>query len=66
MIQLEFEFERETKNKVRFKELSSGGEAIIGTLYISKAELNNNIPQKVYAVITTEDELTQGQNQGQE
>mgnify|MGYP003411044826 CR=1 FL=1 len=34
MVKLEFEFERETKNTIRFAEVSD--EPVIGTLYIQK------------------------------
>jgi len=37
MLQIEFEFERDTKNKVRFAEVVEGRDPqMVGTLYIDK------------------------------
>lgn len=39
LAEVEFEFERETKNKVRFAEVGDGD--VIGTLYVSKSAFSN-------------------------
>ena len=36
---LRFERERETKNTIRYQELTEDGEHIVGSLYVRKAEL---------------------------
>ena len=36
---IEFEFEKETKNTVRFKEVTDQDRATVGTLYVLKSKL---------------------------
>lgn len=38
MVKLNFEFEKETKGTIRFKEISD--DPVVGTLYIKKAHLD--------------------------
>ena len=44
--EIEFEFERATKNTYRFQEKASGNPAI-GTLYVQKAVFGDREPRKV-------------------
>jgi len=45
---IEFEFEKETKGAIRFKEIVPEGEdRVIGTLYIRKDALKGERPKKV-------------------
>ncbi len=38
-MKVKFEFEKETKNTVKFKEVEEGGYSKIGTMYIPKSTL---------------------------
>ena len=39
MLKVKFEFEKETKNTVKFKEIEENGFSKIGTIYIPKSTL---------------------------
>lgn len=49
-IEAEFEFERETKNTLRFKEIGDT-DPIIGTLYIQKDALDLEKPKKIKVTV---------------
>ena len=51
--EIEFEFERATKNTYRFQEKSSG-EPSIGTLYVKKAVFGTKEPKKVKVTVEWE------------
>ncbi len=51
--EIEFEFERATKNTYRFQEKSSG-EPSIGTLYVKKAVFGTKEPEKVKVTVEWE------------
>ncbi len=42
MLEVEFKFEKETKNTVKFAEVETEGYAKIGTIYIPKSTLAQN------------------------
>ena len=44
--EIEFEFERATKNTYRFQEKSSGS-PVIGTLYVQKSVFGSKEPKKI-------------------
>ena len=47
-----FEFERETKNTLRFAEVEVKGQpVVVGTLYVSKLVLDGKSPAKVTVAI---------------
>lgn len=54
---LEFEWERETKNTHRFKEVAPDGEEVVGVLYIKKRALESTgggkttLPSRLYVAI---------------
>ena len=50
---LTFEYERETKNTIRFKELTQFDPPMVGTLYIQKSALGDKPPKKL--TVTVED-----------
>jgi hypothetical protein len=47
--EIEFEFERATKNTYRFQEKSSGS-PVIGTLYVQKSVFGSKEPKRVKEV----------------
>lgn len=48
VIEIEFEFEKDTKNTLRYKEIVEGDSvAKIGTLYLQKNAVPNPTPQRV-------------------
>lgn len=50
---VEFEFERDTKNKRRFAEVEvEGQEPVIGTLYVSKSAFNGTLPESLTVTIS--------------
>ena len=51
--EIEFEFERATKNTYRFQEKSSG-EQLIGTLYVHKAVFGSKEPKKLKVTVEWE------------
>lgn len=51
--EIEFEFERATKNTYRFQENSSGN-PVIGTLYVQKAIFENREPKSVKVTLEWE------------
>jgi hypothetical protein len=46
---VEFKKEKETKNTIRYKEISN--ESIIGTIYLQKSFLPHNIPENVKVTV---------------
>jgi hypothetical protein len=48
--EIEFEFERATKNTYRFQEKSSGS-PVIGTLYVQKSVFGSKEPKKVKVTV---------------
>ena len=46
---VEFKKEKETKNTIRYKEISN--ESIIGTIYLQKRFLPHNIPENVKVTV---------------
>lgn len=50
---VKFEYEKETKGAVRFKEATTS-EPIIGTLYIRKSGLAGKVPAKLTVTINAE------------
>ena len=48
---LTFEYERETKNMVRYQEVAEVDPPCIGTLYVSKAALGANPPKHLTVTI---------------
>ncbi|MBD3387436.1 MAG: hypothetical protein GF414_00650 [Candidatus Altiarchaeales archaeon] len=58
MLKIRFEFERETKNTVRFQEVENSAEAekAVGTLYIQKSVLGDPYPKSVVVTVETEDD----------
>ena len=51
--EIEFEFERATKNTYRFQEKSSGP-PVIGTLYVQKSVFGSKEPKKVKVTVEWE------------
>ena len=51
--EIEFEFERATKNTYRFQEKSSGS-PVIGTLYVQKSVFGSKEPKKVKVTVEWE------------
>jgi len=51
--EIEFEFERATKNTYRFQEKASGNPAI-GTLYVQKSVFGDKEPKKVKVTVEWE------------
>ena len=51
--EIEFEFERATKNTFRFQEKSSGS-PVIGTLYVQKSVFGSKEPKKVKVTVEWE------------
>ncbi|MGC8562132.1 MAG: hypothetical protein ACP5NO_02895 [Thermoplasmata archaeon] len=51
--EIEFEFERATKNTYRFQEKSSGN-PIIGTLYVQKSLFGSNEPRSLKVTVEWE------------
>lgn len=51
--EIEFEFERATKNTYRFQEKSSGT-PVIGTLYVQKSVFSSKEPKKVKVTVEWE------------
>lgn len=49
-IRIEFEIERETKNKVRYAEITGGDQDMVGTLYVSKDALGGSPYPEVLSV----------------
>lgn len=53
-IELTFEFERETKNTIRFQEIEDNdGNVAVGTLYVQKAALGKDVPDVLHVTIST-------------
>lgn len=50
-VTVEFAFERETKRTYRFQEVTDGGEALIGTLYIQQSAFDGKKPEKVTVTV---------------
>ena len=50
-VELEFSYEKETKNTVRYKEDTQGQPPKIGTLYIQQWALDNPPPTKIQVTI---------------
>lgn len=48
-----FEMEKETKNTVRFQEVSEGKPPVIGTLYVQKWALPKPVPQKITVTLNS-------------
>ena len=51
--EIEFEFERATKNTYRFQEKASGN-PVIGTLYVQKSVFDDKEPKKVKVTVEWE------------
>ena len=51
--EIEFEFERATKNTYRFQEKASGN-PVIGTLYVQKSVFGDKEPKKVKVTVESE------------
>ena len=51
--EIDFEFEKATKNTYRFQERGSGNPAI-GTLYVQKAVFGSNEPKKLKVTVEWE------------
>ncbi len=51
--EIEFEFERATKNTYRFQEKSTGS-PVIGTLYVQKSVFGSKEPKKVKVTVEWE------------
>ncbi|QRF74640.1 hypothetical protein Thermo_00125 [Thermoplasmatales archaeon] len=51
--EIQFEFERATKNTFRFQEKASG-EPSIGTLYVQKSVFGSREPKKVKVIVEWE------------
>lgn len=56
MLKIRFEFERETKNTVRYQEVGNSADAdkAVGTLYIQKSVLDDPYPKAVIVTIKPE------------
>ena len=52
-IEIMFELERTTKNAVRYHEVSEGKPPAVGTLYVQKWVLGEEIPSRLKVVINT-------------
>lgn len=50
---IQFKKEKETKNTIRYKEISN--ETIIGTIYLQKKFLSNNIPGNIKVTVHIEE-----------
>ena len=48
---LEFKFEKDTKNTYRYQEVAPEGEEKIGTLYVKKSALANKAPAKLTVTV---------------
>jgi len=51
-IVLNFDFEKETKNAVRFQEVTEEDRGVVGTLYVLKSALPDDIPQSLTVTIS--------------
>lgn len=49
---LKFDFEKETKGTVRFKERAKPDEVVVGTLYVKKVALEEPYPQTLTVMIS--------------
>ena len=54
-IERTFDFEKETKNTVRYTEVAEGQPPIIGTVYVQKWALKGT-PKKIKLTLESEDE----------
>ncbi len=54
-IERAFQFEKETKNTLRYTEVTEGQPPVVGTLYIQKWALKT-VPQRVQVTIETAEE----------
>lgn len=50
-IEAEFEIEKETKNTIRYEEVTDGKPPVIRTLYIQKWALGKNPPKRIKVTI---------------
>jgi hypothetical protein len=53
-IEKDFEFEKETKNTIRYTEIAEGQPPVIGTLYVQKWALKGN-PKRIKVTIEAPD-----------
>jgi len=53
---LQFRFEKETKNTIRYAEVTEGQPPVIGSLYIQKWFLGTPVPQQITVTIKLEGE----------
>ena len=53
---LSFTLERETKNTIRYQEDSSGKPPAIGTLYLQKWLLGNDVPKRLTVTVAVAEE----------
>lgn len=53
---LQFRFEKETKNTIRYAEVTEGQPPVIGSLYIQKWFLGTPVPQQIEVTIKLEGE----------